>query len=243
MAPSFNRSQGSRLISRKCSTAQVCLHKILRTIAACPYSSGSNPGDGNGSSGIDLALKMGSVDADEMFIGGSDLTIEKSSENLQERAEGSEVTNGEGARRFEEALVQSKVSEFGDSEDRPESSKLDGFLGLLVEAARWVSGGFGDGDDGSESEGQSRREGGRGEGTPPGREEQEVGTSGGGEKAPSGELGDSVEAAAAATARRSERGRNRVMPCRYRDSVLEPYWKRLSPPRRSRRMSGPRRPR
>lgn len=238
MASSFKRVPDSLPSSHKCSTAQACLRKILHTIATCPISSENNLGDGNASS--DLAPRLGSpgsFDA-ELFTGESGLTIEKCSENIQERTEeGSDISNGDGAQRLEGSLEQSKASGSGDSEDRPERSKFDGFLGLLVEAARWVSGGFGDGD-GSESEGQSRR--GR---TRAGREEQEEGASqgqsgGGGRNNLYGESGYVPEEAAAA-ARRSERGRNRVMPCRYRDSVLEPYWKRMSPPRRSRRMSGP----
>lgn len=118
-----------------------------------------------------------------------------------------------------------------EEEDETEQPKRGGYLHLLAEAARVLEPGLGE-DEESErgSDGESRKRAAM-------------------EAAPGAKLRRRRDWAAAyvggfeediAPVVRSKRGRNQVLPSRYRDSVIEP-WKAAARPSRGRGLSDPKR--
>ncbi|KAJ4979114.1 hypothetical protein NE237_009894 [Protea cynaroides] len=176
--------------------------------------------------------------------------------NLQVRSSGTDDTRAceetEDGEQSETKASEEVEKEQQKGEERGEESRLfrseenknDGYLGLLVEAARLISGNFED----EESEPKTSSEKGglihEASGDSQMRAEAEtetneqVGCRSKRNRCWMFELYDGFEDISPVV--RSKRGRNQVLPSRYRDSVLEP-WKRL-PRQRSTRVSTKRRP-
>lgn len=153
------------------------------------------------------------------------------SEITNQRVESSEIDEEE-TKKLEEA------EEGGDDNDdevkktsalkKGRENKNNDYLGLLVEAAKLISGNFGDDDEVDSGEPSQEKE--------LSRTRNESSKSGSKRKKNKKSwrvvdwLGDVEEDTSPVV--RSKRGRTQVLPTRYRDSVLEP-WKPLSRPHRS----------
>lgn len=162
---------------------------------------------------------------------------EKPAQVVADKApEVSEITNQRvESSEIEEETKQLKEEGRGDEDEEVKTSpsekerenKSNDYLGLLVEAAKLISGNFGDDEADSreasqekELSGDLRRAG--NESTKTGSKRKKN------KKSPTVEdwLGDLEDTSPVV---RSKRGRTQVLPTRYRDSVLEP-WKPLPRP-------------
>ncbi|KAI3420510.1 uncharacterized protein J3R85_012725 [Psidium guajava] len=170
---------------------------------------------------------------------------ERDHDKAEEEEEEEEEDDGDedGVSEITNVQVQSFEKSDEDRASEMKRSNSDGFLGLLVEAAKLISGhGVGNGDEDKDGETQSR-------GRPSQRREHHVSPRtkvdpteeptktelvGPKKKRKISGAGESEVDAPAPPPQptslpvvRSKRGRNQVLPYRFRDSVLEP-WARLS---------------
>ncbi|XWS71514.1 hypothetical protein CRYUN_Cryun03dG0144400 [Craigia yunnanensis] len=206
---------------RLCSKAQACLRKILHIISTIPPPCENNPNPFKKRGvDIDLNIRLGSfVDDDE---------CEEKSESLDENSFVGKNTDGEQEEETEEIQektatatdISSDVTEMGKSDDF--KSGTDGeiktaaafhdSLDLLIEAAEMIS-------DRDYCQNEKNKE------------VEEIEKSGGSMKRNKDSLVNIREEGFEefediSPVVRSKRGRNRVLPHRFRDSVLEPWKKR-----------------
>ncbi|KAB1207026.1 hypothetical protein CJ030_MR7G008057 [Morella rubra] len=240
-----------------CSTAQMCLNKILCTISSIPPD--ETPKEepfrlssirdletkGNGEKigvGIDLNLRLGpSVGAQESesLAENGDLSacsfVGKASESGSLKAvKLSKKLRNSTKKKKTVALGRKTRSKRCRS--RGKRDKSNDCLGLLVEAARLISGNFGDDEsDTGEPSGEKELSGGLRKAQAAANEASRNGSKRKKNKSWRVEdwLGDLEDTSPVV---RSKRGRTQVLPTRYRDSVLEP-WKPLPRPQRSSTMT------
>jgi len=154
------------------------------------------------------------------------------SEITNQRVESSEIDEEETKKLEEE---EEEEEEGGDDNGEVKTSALEkgrenesnDYLGLLVQAARLISGNFGDDEaDSGEPSQEKELSGTRNESSKSGSKRKKNKKS----WRVVDWLGEVEEDTSPVV--RSKRGRTQVLPTRYRDSVLEP-WKPLSRPQRS----------
>ncbi|KAE8656749.1 putative HhH-GPD base excision DNA repair family protein [Hibiscus syriacus] len=201
---------------RSCSKAQACLKKILHLISSVPPSceNNTNPCKKRGFD-IDLNLTLGS------FLDGGDESEEKSdcvAENsfIEDKTATATATDASSDVTNVQKSKELKSSSHGEVKTATsETAALYDSLGLLLEAAEMIA--YGDFCmNGKEKEVEEAEKSGCGMSMERDKDRSVNVKEDGFE-----EIEDMAPPVV-----RSKRGRNQVLPVRYRDSVLEPWTKR-----------------